>query len=63
MFDIESLSACIRVYIEAYEIVPNAHWFGIDSLRACVRVYIEAYKIVPMFGIDSLRVVPGLIQV
>ena len=31
------------------------------SLGACVRVVIEAYEIMP--GIESLRVVPGLIRV
>ena len=33
------------------------------SLGACARVDIEAYEIMPVFGIESLRVVPGLIRV
>ena len=45
----------------AYEIVPIG--LALIVIGASVPVDIEAYEIVPMFGIDSLRVVAGLIRV
>ena len=45
VFGIDSLHACVPVYIEAYEIVLV---FGNDSLRACVPVDIKASEIVPI---------------
>ena len=41
----DSLQACVRVDIKAYEIVLV---FGIDSLHACVPVDIKVYEIVPI---------------
>ena len=43
MCGIDSLRACVRVDIEAYEFFLMC---GIDSLHACARVDIDAYEIV-----------------